>query len=122
MQLYNDYKEYVDFLTIYIREAHPIDEWQMKSNEKGKDDVCYTQPKSIEQRVAIANDFTKRYKFPVPFGIDEMTNGANDAYAAWPERLYIVGGTGGSRIKAGTAPSNTIRRKYAPGSPNATVK
>src|SRR6516164_1728988 len=60
----------------------------MKSNAKDKDDVCYAQPKTLEQRVAIANDFTKRYKYSVPFGIDEMNNAANDAYAAWPERLY----------------------------------
>jgi hypothetical protein len=73
-----------------VREAHPTDEWQMKSNEKEKDNVCYAQPRTIEQRVAIANDFTQRFKFTVPFGIDEMSNAANDAYAAWPERLYVV--------------------------------
>jgi hypothetical protein len=71
-----------------VREAHPTDEWQMKSNVK--DDVCYAQPKTLEQRLAIANDFTKRFKYDVPFGIDEMNNAANDAYSAWPERLYII--------------------------------
>ena len=57
----------------------------MKSNLKDKDDVCYAQPKTLEQRLAIANDFTKRFKYDVPFGIDEMNNAANDAYAAWPD-------------------------------------
>jgi hypothetical protein len=94
----------VDFLTIYIREAHPTDEWMMKSNEKEKDDVCYKQPKTIEDRIAIANDFTKRYKFAVPFGIDEMSNAANDAYAAWPERLYIVDERGQISYKGGNGP------------------
>jgi hypothetical protein len=104
VQIYDDYKDHVDFLTIYIREAHPLDEWQMKSNEKDKDDVCYAQPKSIEQRVAIANDFTKRFKFTVPFGIDQMANAANDAYAAWPERLYIVDENGHIGYKGGNGP------------------
>jgi hypothetical protein len=94
----------VDFLTIYIREAHPTDEWMMKSNEKDKDDVCYKQPKTIEDRIAIANDFTKRYKFAVPFGIDEMSNAANDAYAAWPERLYIIDERGQISYKGGNGP------------------
>jgi hypothetical protein len=94
----------VDFLTIYIREAHPTDEWMMKSNEKDKDDVCYKQPKTIEDRIAIANDFTKRYKFAIPFGIDEMSNAANDAYAAWPERLYIVDERGQISYKGGNGP------------------
>ena len=104
MQLYDDYKDHVDFLTIYIREAHPQDEWQMKSNLKDKDDVCYTQPKNLEQRVAIANDFTKRFKFGVPFGIDQMNNAANDAYAAWPERLYVIDETGHISYKGGNGP------------------
>jgi hypothetical protein len=76
----------------------------MKSNEKDKDDVCYVQPKSLQDRVAIANDFTKRFKYPVPFGIDEMTNAANDAYAAWPERLYIVDENGHISYKGGNGP------------------
>jgi hypothetical protein len=78
----------------------------MKSNAKEKDNVCYTQPKTIEQRLAIANDFTRRFKFTVPFGIDEMTNAANDAYAAWPERLYVVDENGRISYKGGNGPFN----------------
>jgi hypothetical protein len=81
----------------------------MKSNAKDKDDVCYVQPKNLSDRVAIANDFTKRFKYPVPFGIDEMTNAANDAYAAWPERLYIIDESGQISYKGGNGPF-----KYAP--------
>jgi iodothyronine deiodinase-like protein len=76
----------------------------MKSNVK--EDVCYAQPKTIEQRIAIGNDFTKRYKYTVPFGIDEMSNAANDAYAAWPERLYIVDESGRIAYKGGNGPFN----------------
>lgn len=76
----------------------------MKSNEKDKDNVCYAQPKTLDQRVAIANDFTRRFKYSVPFGIDEMTNAANDAYAAWPERLYIIDEQGRVAYKGGNGP------------------
>ncbi|PYU74098.1 MAG: hypothetical protein DMG49_05195 [Acidobacteria bacterium] len=31
VQIYDDYKDRADFLTVYVREAHPTDEWQMKS-------------------------------------------------------------------------------------------
>jgi hypothetical protein len=85
-----------------VREAHPTDEWQMKSNVK--DDVCYAQPKTLEQRLAIANDFTKRFKYDVPFGIDEMNNAANDAYSAWPERLYIIDEQGRISYRGGNGP------------------
>ncbi len=76
----------------------------MKSNEKEKDNVCYAQPKTIGDRVAIANDFTQRFKYPLPFGIDEMSNTANDTYAAWPERLYIIDENGRIAYKGGNGP------------------
>ena len=104
VQIFNDYKDRADFLTIYVREAHPTDEWQMRSNLKDKDDVCYAQPKTLEQRLAIANDFTKRFNYQVPFGIDDMSNAANDAYAAWPERLYIVDESGRIAYRGGMGP------------------
>jgi len=104
VQIYEDYQGRADFLTVYVREAHPTDEWQMKSNVK--DDVCYAQPKTLEQRVAIANDFTKRFKFPLPFGIDDMSNAANDAYAAWPERIYIIDESGRIAYRGGMGPFN----------------
>jgi hypothetical protein len=104
VQIYDDYKDHADFLTVYVREAHPTDEWQMKSNVK--DDVCYAQPKTLEQRVAIANDFTKRFKFSLPFGIDDMSNAADTAYAAWPERIYIIDEGGHIAYRGGIGPFN----------------
>jgi len=74
----------------------------MKSNVK--DDVCYAQPKTLGQRVAIAKDFTSRFKFPLPFGIDEMGNAADHAYAAWPERLYVIDETGHVAYRGGMGP------------------
>jgi Iodothyronine deiodinase len=104
VQIFNDYKEHADFLTVYVREAHPTDEWQMKSNVK--DDVCYAQPHTLEQRMAIANDFVKRFKFPLPFGVDDMSNAANDVYAAWPERLYVIDESGHIAYRGGMGPFN----------------
>ena len=104
VKIYNDYKDHADFLTVYVREAHPTDEWQMKSNVK--EDVCYAQPKTLEQRIAIANDFVQRLKYPVPFGIDDMTNAANDAYSAWPERIYIIDEHGRIAYAGGMGPFN----------------
>jgi len=85
-----------------VREAHATDEWQMKSNVK--DDVCYAQPRNLSDRLAIANDFTKRFHYQVPFGVDDMDNAANDAYAAWPERLYILDESGKIAYRGGNGP------------------
>jgi len=78
------------------------------------------QPKTLEQRVAIANDFTKRFKFPLPFGIDDMSNAANDAYAAWPERIYIIDESGHIAYRGGWARSTISRKKPANGWPRDT--
>ena len=78
-----------EFLTIYIKEAHPEDEWQMTSNED--QGVCYTQPLTLEDRVFIARDFVERFDYAIPLVVDPMENPAEDAYAAWPERLYLIG-------------------------------
>jgi Iodothyronine deiodinase len=82
------YADRARFLTIYIKEAHPEDEWQMDSNEK--ENVCYPQPRTLAQRVAIANDFARRFHYDVPLAVDPMDNRANALYAGWPERFYIV--------------------------------
>jgi hypothetical protein len=133
VQIYNDYKDHADFLTVYVREAHPTDEWQMKSNVK--DDVCYAQPKTLTQRVAIANDFIKRFNYPIEFGIDDINDVADGAYSAWPERLYIIDEKGHIAYRGGMGPfkydPNEVRawlaQRYgvvkhaAPASPTTTT-
>jgi hypothetical protein len=86
------YADRARFLTIYIKEAHPEDEWQMDSNEK--ENVCYPQPKTLADRVRIANDFVSRFHYGVPLLVDPIDNRANAAYAGWPERFYIVDAKG----------------------------
>jgi len=98
------YGDRVRFLTLYIKEAHTEDEWQMDSNAKDKDDVCYPQPKTTAARVAIANDFVKRFHYEVPLAVDPIENGANAVYAGWPERLYIVDESGKIVYKGKTGP------------------
>jgi hypothetical protein len=86
--MHRKYGDRVRFLTVYIKEAHPLDEWQMESNEK--ESVCYPQPTTTGQRLSIANDFVKRFHWEIPLAVDAIENRANAAYAGWPERLYIV--------------------------------
>jgi type I thyroxine 5'-deiodinase len=82
------YGDRADFVTVYIKEAHPEDEWQMESNET--EGVCYPQPKTTRQRLAIANDFVRRFDYPIPVLVDPIENPANAAYAGWPERFYVI--------------------------------
>ena len=127
VKIYNDYKDHADFLTVYVREAHSTDEWQMKSNVK--EDVCYAQPKTLEQRVAIANDFVQRQKYPLPFGIDDMSNAADLAYSAWPERLYVIDEHGRIAYAGGMGPFNYdpkevrawLAKRFGPGTQSTST-
>jgi hypothetical protein len=102
VRIYDDYKDRADFLAVYIREAHPEDEWQMKENDD--QGICYLQPKTLAQRAAIANDFRQRFQFPIPMGIDTMSDVADHLYAASPERLYIVDASGKIVYRGGLGP------------------
>jgi type I thyroxine 5'-deiodinase len=90
--IHKKYGDRVEFLTLYIKEAHPLDEWQMDSNVT--EGVCYPQPTTLDDRMRIANDFVKRFDYKIPLVVDPIENPANKAYAGWPERFYIVDESG----------------------------
>jgi hypothetical protein len=100
--IFERYRDRADFLTVYIREAHPSDEWQMTSNEH--EGVCYPQPRTLEQRMKIANDFVGRFHYRIPLAVDPMGNPADQIYAGWPERFYIVDESGAVAYKGKTGP------------------
>ncbi|MBS1850274.1 MAG: redoxin domain-containing protein [Acidobacteria bacterium] len=102
LKLYQDYRDKAEFLQVYIREAHPKDEWQMASNQR--DNVVYAQPRTREQRIAVAHDYIERLHVSLPFAIDDMTNQANLLYAAWPERIYIIDEGGAIVYRGGLGP------------------
>ena len=100
--MHERYGDRADFLTVYVKEAHPEDEWQQDENIT--EDVCYKQPKTTDQRLAIANDFVGRFKFPIPLLVDPIENPANEIYAGWPERLYVIDEQGTIVYKGETGP------------------
>jgi type I thyroxine 5'-deiodinase len=100
--LYERFSDRAEFLTIYIKEAHPEDEWQMTINED--QGVCYKQPKTLPERVAIAKDFAQRFDYKIPMVVDPMENPAEEAYAGWPERLYVIDESGTVAYKGRQGP------------------
>ena len=82
--LYEGYHDQVQFLVAYIREAHPDDGWSMKPN--GIND-----PKTIEERRELAGVCETTMQYGIHTYVDEMDDTVMTAYAAWPERLYLIG-------------------------------
>jgi hypothetical protein len=77
---------------VYIREAHPTDEWQVESNEH--EGILFAQPKSIEARSEIAQVCALRLELSIPTLIDDLENSTDQKYYALPDRLYLIGRDG----------------------------
>lgn len=89
----------MQFLSIYIREAHPIDGWWL-----GKPPFSWVfrffepraathvyDPKTIEERRAVAGECNAALQYGIRTVVDEMDDAVNLAYMGWPTRLYLVG-------------------------------
>jgi hypothetical protein len=50
-----------------------------------------TDPKTEAEREAIAGRCVRELGLTIPTVIDGMDNKIGNAYAAWPDRIYIVG-------------------------------
>lgn len=87
----------VQFATIYIAEAHPVDGWKIPGNFRedeeytgDEDDFCIKQPTSMEERCVIAKRLVESKNFNWPVYLDTMKNTALHAYNSWPIRLYMI--------------------------------
>jgi hypothetical protein len=78
----------VDFLVVYIVEAHPTDVWQMESNIKDK--VLFSSPKTEEERALVAGTCVRKLGIKFPAVLDEFDNATEQAYTGWPDRIYLI--------------------------------
>ena len=92
----------MEFTFVYIKEAHPDDEWQMKANEDAA--VIFDQPDHFDQRMALAQTFISAMDVGTRTLVDDMANTANACYAGWPERIYVIDRGGRIVYKGGMGP------------------
>jgi len=62
------------------------------------------QPRLLEERREAAKILVERLKCRLPVAIDGMDNRADAAFAAWPERIYIMAPGGRVAYKGGMGP------------------
>jgi hypothetical protein len=106
--IYQQYHQQVQFLSIYIREAHPRDGWWLGSGLTGKmikTGIPMTateiiDPKTIEERRAAARQCEESLRYGIHTYVDKMDDAVSKAYAAKPTRLYLIG-VDGSVVYAG---------------------
>jgi Iodothyronine deiodinase len=94
-KLHAAYKDKVDIYVVYIQEAHP-------SQPKNRFNV--PQPKDWQERRKVAKDFAATLKVLVPVLVDTMDDAVGKAYAAWPDRLYVIDRDGKIAHQGGPGP------------------
>jgi hypothetical protein len=84
---------------VYVREAHP-------NQPKNKFNI--PQPKDLEERRKVAKEFAEVLKLSVPVLVDAMDDQVGKAYAAWPDRLYVIDATGNVALKGVPGPGGFL--------------
>jgi len=98
-QLFDKYHDKIQFVMIYIREAHPVDGWtfgqgMMASMVHSFAPLTNTNihdPQTIDERRHIAFQCKDTLQYGFKTYVDEMDDRVNTLYAAKPTRLYLIG-------------------------------
>ncbi len=80
----------MEFLVIYIREAHPNSQ--------------FPQPTTYKQRIGIADTMCSKLEISIPTLIDGIDNKVGSAYSGFPDRLYLIGVDGKIAFKGARGP------------------
>lgn len=97
------YRDRVEFLLVYIREAHPTDGWQVPQNDQ--DGVLLPAAKTQTEKDDHATMCITRLAIKFPAVVDGIDNQVELAYAGWPDRLYLVGKDGRIAFKGPIGPA-----------------
>ncbi len=99
--MYQEYKDVAEFRMVYINEAHASD---------GRSPVGYakelgiTEHDDIGERCTTAQMLLDDKQLTIPCLIDGMDNKVNEAYSAWPDRIFLVRKDGRLAVAAERGP------------------
>jgi thiol-disulfide isomerase/thioredoxin len=105
-RLHQTYGEQVAFYYIYIREAHAEDGWKMPRNQR--EGIAINDPKTMEQRVTVAQEACAYFKTKIPGLVDTMDDATDRAYAAWPSRIFLVDVQGKVAVRGDPGPRGLV--------------
>jgi hypothetical protein len=96
------YADQVQFIAIYVREAHPTDGWQMTSNDRAG--IVFRQPLDRLERVGVAEKCCQSLVMTIPLLVDDVSDRVGHAYSGMPDRLYVIDRAGKVAYKGGRGP------------------
>jgi hypothetical protein len=99
-ELYEQYREQVEFIVVYVKEAHALDRWALgrsrtqqwlhaASGNPARTDVV--EPVTLKQRRKVAASCQANlFDGVVPLYVDQMDNRVATLYTARPTRIYFI--------------------------------
>jgi hypothetical protein len=69
-----------------------------------RDKVLVKDPKTLAERKGVAEEFARQFKLTLPILVDTIDNQAAAAFAAWPDRIYVLDAAGRVAYKGGPGP------------------
>ena len=100
------YQGRVAFLLVYVREAHPVDGWQVPQNIR--DGALLGAAKTQAEKDDHADVCIRKLDIRFPTVVDKMDNRVELTYAGWPDRLYLIGADGRILYKSEPGPAGFL--------------
>jgi len=113
-ELHQKYRDDVEFIVVYVKEAHPTDKWWLGrsrtqrllhelSGNPARLDVA--DPVTLEQRRKVAASCQANlFDGAVPLYVDTMNDAVSARYAGKPTRIYFIGKDGQVLYNPGIGP------------------
>ena len=113
-ELHAKYRDSVEFLVIYVKEAHPTDKWWLGrsrtqtvfhelSGNPARLDI--KEPVTLAQRRKVAASCKANlFDDVVPLYVDVMDDRVSQMYTAKPTRIYLIGTDGRVVYNPGIGP------------------
>ncbi len=87
-EIWEQYRDRVRFVVVYVREAHPEDGWVVTPNRD--EDIRLIDPTSDAERHEAAAQCALHTKIKIPVVVDPIDDKITSAYGALPTRLYLI--------------------------------
>ena len=100
--LFTEYRDRAAFFLVYIKEAHPRDGWISENNTAAGIEIA--DPQTQADRNTVAIDACALLNIIWPALVDTMDNAVSKAWAAWPDRVFVVDAAGRIAVQARHGP------------------
>lgn len=87
-EMWERHRESVDFVVVYIREAHPEEGWVVTMNRD--EGITVNDPTSDDERGRVAATCAIGLQIRMPVVVDRLDDALASAYGALPDRLYLI--------------------------------